>query len=397
MLVILQPKRLFAAVMAVALMLSFFVCMFGPNIDVVQADSNSANKGTPNFNVRANMAGPHMSQVALVDRVTPKPSMNGKDILCVDGDFYRKAKKDVIENVKAKALNGTPVVFVGGDINELCESIHAPQEGSVDMKEQVEFAALKVLPGPLGEPHFAAIRVQQGSKDLSDSINLVRDWMDDINKTKVQSNPEWEWAVYTSRLWSDTYCEPHGRMCIDRTYNKLRDDGDSYWNYVSTEIQYDQESGKGALGNRWINQWIFQYCKVNYYQSSNELLRYGPYGSDSGGSVGYSLGVNASDNGCGVSAGFDRTWNIPDVECVNTTSKGNGYTRHQWYVDSSSTIAGSTLAVDSSFSHRYPQSLGYSKHYEKFESRWKEPPLHWWDSTYYYWAWYTRWVKLYNL
>ncbi len=390
MLAILERRRLFAVVLTLAL-LAGCVLLALPR-DAMAADPLSTVAASK-INVRAALAGAASADIALVDQVTPRPSIEGKSILCVDGDFYAKAGNDVVNDVKEKARGGTPVVFIGGDINGLSLSLGGVCEAAAnaETEPQVEFAALKLTPGADGQPVFNGFVAPRGSQNIRSTMTGVREWLKKVDEPKaVEADGNWYQRGYF-RLYSEDTLSPHGKMCIDRYYYRVSNDQNPTLDFISVEIRYEQMSGQSAYGANWKNEYAYQYCNVKTYQgANNSLLRYGPTGYVGSVTTSFTLGVTASENP-GVTATYGRAYTQPDVACVNYSDLGGGYTKHKWNISRDSDVATSTFVAESNgFTYSHVQSGGLASHYERFESRWKQ--YHWYGDDWYK-AWWDRQVS----
>lgn len=390
MLAILETRRLLAVIFTLAILAGALVATQPQSAGAANAPSNT---GTSTINVRAALAGAGSADIALVDQLTPKPSVEGKRILCVDGGFYGKAGKDVLDHVKEKVRAGTPVVFIGGDIDSLALTLDGPSEGAANAAAEpaMEFAALKLTPGPAGQPVFNGFRAIGDTRNLRSNMAGLREWLQEVDKPKaVQANGNWYQRAYL-RLYSANSFDPHGKMCIDRYYYRLSNDGNAAYDYISVEIRYEQMSGQAAYGENWKNEWAYQYCNVKTYQPNNSLLRYGPTSTVGQVSTSYSLGVTVTEKGAGVSATYSQGYSQPDVTCANSSDLGGGYTKHKWSMGRDSITAMTTFAVESSgFTYRHTASEGLASHYEKFQSQWKQ--YHWYGDKW-FWASWTRQVS----
>lgn len=355
--------------------------------------ARAARTAIPRMNVRAALAGAGSSDLALVDQVTPRPSTQGKKMLCVDGSFLGRAGKDIVENVRERARAGTPVVFIGGDIDALSLSLGGPIEAasSADAEPATEVAALKLTPGANGQPVFNAFRVVGGTADMRSAMTGLRQWVQEVERPRaVRADANWRRRAWF-RLYSGDSLDPHGKMCIDRYYYRLADDGNPAYDYISVEIRYEQMSGQAAYGENWKNEWASQYCNVRTYQPNNTLLRYGPGSTVGQVSTSYSLGVTGSERGIGLGATYSQGYSQPDVTCTNSSDLGSGYTKHKWSIGKSSITATSTFVADSSgFTYQHLASEGAASHYEKFQSQWKQ--YHWYGDKW-YWASWSRQVS----
>ncbi len=390
MVAVLEPRRLLAVILALAVLASGLVAL---RPQTARAAKTASAAGASRVSVRAALAGAGSADIALVDQVTPRPSTEGKRMLCVDGDFYGKAGKDIVENVREKARGGTPVVFIGGDIDGLSLSLGGPFEGAANAAAEpaTEVGALKLTPGAGGQPVFNGFRVAGGSADVRSAMAGLRQWLKEVDQPKaVQADANWYRRAWL-RLYSGDSFDPHGKMCIDRYYYRLSNDGNPAYDYISVEIRYEQMSGQAAYGENWKNEWAYQYCNVKTYQPNNTLLRYGPTSTVGQVSTSYSLGVTGSEKGVGVGATYSQGYSQPDVTCTNSSDLGGGYTRHKWSIGKSSITATSTFVADSSgFTYQHAASEGLASHYEKFQSQWKQ--YHWYGDSW-YWASWTRQVS----
>ena len=381
------PRRLLAVLLTLAVLAAGLAAV---RPQTARAASAS---GASRVSVRAALAGTGSGDIALVDQVTPRPSTNGKRILCVDGDYYSKAARDTVQNVREKARAGTPVVFIGGDINSLSLTLGGPVEGAANAsaKPAAEIGALKLTPGPDGQPVFNGFRVVGGSTDVRSAMSGLRRWLAEVEQPgTVQADANWYRRAWF-RLYSGDSVGPYGKMCIDRYYYRLSNDGNASFDYISAEIRYEQMSGQAAYGQNWKNEWAYQYCNVKTYQPGNTLLRYGPSSTVGQVSTSYSLGVTGSEKGVGLSATYSQGYSQPDVTCSNSSDLGGGYTRHKWSIGQSSTTATSTFVADSSgFTYQHAASDGLASHYEKFQSQWKQ--YHWYGDKW-HWASWTRQVS----
>ncbi len=355
--------------------------------------AGAAAPAAPRLNVRAALAGAGSSDLALVDQVTPRPSTQGKKMLCVDGSFYGRAGENVADGVREKARTGTPVVFIGGDIDPLSLSLGGPREGASNAAAEpaIEVAALKLTPGTGGQPVFNGFRVVGSSADMRSAMAGLRQWLQEVEQPRpVRADANWTRRAWF-RLYSGDSLEPHGKMCIDRYYYRLANDGNPAYDYISAEIRYEQMSGQAAYAQNWKNEWAYQYCNVKTYQPNNVLLRYGPGSTVGQVSTSYSLGVTGSERGLGLGATYSQGYSQPDVTCANSSDLGSGYTKHKWSIGKNSITATSTFLADSSgFTYRHTASEGSASHYEKFQSQWKQ--YHWYGNKW-YWASWTRQVS----
>ncbi len=381
MVAIFEPRRLVSVMLALALLAAGLVA-------IRPATARAAAPGTPAVNVRAALAAAGSGDIALVDRVTPRPSTEGKKMLCVDGAFYSRAADDIVENVREKARAGTPVVFIGGDIDPLGLSLGGPSEGAASAAAEpaAKVAALKLTPGADGQPVFNGFRVAGGSVDTRSAMTGLRQWLKELEQPKaVRADSNWYRRAWF-RLYSGDSLNPYGKMCIDRYYYKLTNDGNPTFDYVSVEIRYEQMSGQAAYSQNWKNEWAYQYCNVKSYQPNNTLLRYGPSSTVGQVSTSYSLGVTGSERGVSLGATYSQGYSQPDVTCVNSSDLGGGYTRHKWNIGKNSVTAASTFVADSSgFTYQHAASEGPASHYEKFQSQWKQ--YHWYGDKWYWASW----------
>lgn len=389
MLAVLQPRRLLAVLLAVAVLAAGLVAT-APRTTRAAPDSGTRRV---RVNVRAALSGAGSADIALVDQVTPRPSTGGKKMLCVDGEFYRRAGRDIAQNVTDRARAGLPVVFVGGDIDGLSLSLGGPCEGAAGTGAgpATPVGALKLTPGPDGQPVFNGFRVVGDSADIRSTMAGLRCWLQEVDQPRaIRANANWYPRAWF-RLYSGDSLQPHGKMCIDRYYYRLANDGNAAYDYISAEIRYEQMSGQAAYRQNWKNEWAYQYCNVKTYQPKNLLLRYGPSSTVGQTSTSFSLGVTGSEKGVGLGATYSQGYSQPDVTCANSSDLGRGYTSHRWTIDRNSITAVTTFVADSSgFTYRHTASDGLASHYEKFQSQWRQ--YHWYGDKW-HWSSWTRQVS----
>ncbi len=248
MLAILERRRLFAVVFTLVLLAG---CLLVAQPQIAGAENPSTTGVPAKINIRAALAGAASADIALVDQVTPKPSLQGKSILCVDGDFYAKAGNDVVNDVKEKARGGTPVVFIGGDINGLSLSMGGICEAAANAETEplVGFAALKLTSGVDGQPVFNNFVAPRGSENVRSTMTGVREWLKKVDEPKtVQANGNW-YLRYYSQIYTGDAWYPYGRVLLNRYYYRLNNDFNPNWDFISVESGNRTVERKGCLGS----------------------------------------------------------------------------------------------------------------------------------------------------
>jgi hypothetical protein len=383
MLAILKPGRLFAVILTLALLAGCLLVTQPQSAKAADAPSTAA---TSKINVRAALAGAGSADIALVDQVTPRPSIEGKSILCVDGDFYGYAGNAVVDNVKEKARGGIPIVFVGGDINELCLSLGGPQDVALDPEGRPvkEFGALKLTKGADGQTVFNYFRSSDGNSNPGCTMAAVREWLEEVDKPKrVRANDQYTQFAYM-RYYTYDDLKPYGKQLVDRYYYQLKNDGVSALDFFTVDIFYEVVSGQAAYTKNWKNRWASLEANVVQYQPSNTLLRYSPLGGASGQvSESYTLGVSYGESGLNFSAQYGVTYTQPDVVLQNSGDTGSGLFRLKWTINKNAPAADGTFASSGiGFTYANPASTGsYAKHWEKWETQWCQ--YHWYGNKYY--------------
>jgi hypothetical protein len=287
-------KRLYIAIVLILVVglyvLYALVALLGGNESAYKTESLSLREilGNASFN-----------SVALVDAVTPMPSMEGKQILFVDGLFYVDANLSVTDYIRSVVNSGVPAVIFEEGYDSFRISINGtlPSEkaryaynDSNVIDAQIAAYGLKLYPQDTvyGMPVADMIEIAGSSERTANVASLALEWA----STKLSNETPLPFEITrqqlvpaTSTQWIQacqlTFCTgddwyDYGRLNIRKTWYKLSEIDNNSCNFSTMSIVVEVFPGSKTFGNGWRN--ADAWATVDGYKNNSVyvLVDYAP-------------------------------------------------------------------------------------------------------------------------
>ncbi|MEO0248155.1 MAG: hypothetical protein ABIN58_01175 [candidate division WOR-3 bacterium] len=348
------------------------------------------------------------ARIAIVDEETPLPSINGKEIIWVDGSFLSKGEPRVTRYLGAHALNGIPIVFVGTGITPLCKELGLPYEMTEDERgNPVEIPAvvsvLKVYPQQMvdGKPCGVSMMVI-GENNIPEVVRRAHEratelvtnelptgvactkkaTVDELSQIASEGVGMGITSAYWAYVWQGelNYAYPDkGQLNVIRTWYKLQDDGSSSYDWRNLEVSMQIVPGKVVYSSNWRNDDTWVSIDVNERKSHYQLIDYGPTTTSGQSSITIDVGVQAGQDGAAVSASMSWGYSVSDVVVQDSSNFSTELFYLQHLIDQSKTVGQYTYLHKPGLTYRLNNGE-LSELRQQYRAKFAKPVMYWWDT-----------------
>lgn len=394
----LHNKRLLTIAMCALLCVVLILTLFPSSVE--------AKKDSTKEDLRGVVSQVNSLNIAVVDEATPLSSIDGKDMLLVDGNSYPGSNAKVQKLVQAEALGSTPVVFIGSGFEEFCASLgicFQDAQGSNGDELPIAANVVKILPRHTSEgklvPAYFTVPGDSNQVTLSE-LQSITDWCGSVDSLQLNtltdtlpsvvggvqlmsSGSYWE-LVHVRTYSSVNEYEHYGRMNITLQTFKLMDDVFPNDVYYYTRITKQMVPGDIIWESEWFNDYSWIRCDVDahYFGAGQELIDYAPTTT-----IGYSS-VSVSVGG-GIPGGIygSETWaySVEDVRVYDYGDMGieNAEWRHN--IDQDKDVGHHTYKMEPGLCWRVPENHYFAAITPYFKVRFAKKHQFFWT----WWETYT--------